>query len=273
MSFTTLMVYVDPDYTRASVIRIAAQLADRFASRLIGVSAIPIRPPVVAPGVVLDTVTEAEITQMISRLQEKETWFRQTAGVSSGAVDWRSELDFPTEFLISETRCTDLVVVNPNRTFLGAYNSLDVAGLILKSGRPVLVAPNELQTFMADRVVIGWKDTREARRAVTDALPLLHEAAGVAIAGICEHDDEKAVQRGINDVVQHLARHRIKAVSKVVLRGEGSSGSQLLQVVKDEGADLLVTGAYGHSRLGEWVFGGVTQELLATSPVCCLMSH
>ena len=111
MSFTTLMVYVDPDYTRASVVRIATQLADRFASRLIGVSAIPIRPPVVAPGVVLDTVTEAEITQMISRLQEKETWFRQTAGVLSGAVDWRSELDFPTEFLISETRCTDLVVV------------------------------------------------------------------------------------------------------------------------------------------------------------------
>ena len=133
--------------------------------------------------------------------------------------------------------------------FLGAYNSLDVAGLILKSGRPVLVAPNELQTFKADRVVIGWKDTREARRAVTDALPLLHEAAGVTIAGICEHDDEKAVQRGINDVVQHLARHRIKAASKVILRREGLSGSQLLQVAKDERADLLVRAPMGTAGL------------------------
>jgi len=273
MSFTTLMVYVDPDYTHTSVVRIAAQLADRFASRLMGVSAIPMRPPVVAPGVVLDTVTEAEITQMTSRLQEKETWFRQTVGVLPGGIDWRSELDFPTEFLISQAQCADLIVVNSNRSFLGSYNSLDTAGVILKSGRPVLIVPSELQTLKADRVVIGWKNTREARRAVMDALPFLHEATHVTIAGICERGDEKAVQRGINDVVQHLTRHRIKAESKVLLHRDDSSGSQLLQVVKDEGADLLVTGAYGHSRLGEWVFGGVTQELLATSPVCCLMSH
>lgn len=273
MSFATLMVYVDPDYPPISIVRIAAQIADRFASRLIGVSAIPIRPPVVAPGVVLDTVTEAEITQMTSRLQEREAWFRQAVGVLSGAVDWRSELDFPTEYLISQTRCTDLVVVHPNRFVLGAYNSLDVAGLILKTGRPVLVVPNELQTLKADRVVIGWKDTREARRAIMDALPLLHEAAAVTIAAICEHEDEKAAQRSIDDVVQFLARHRIKAEPKVVPHREGSGASQLTKMAKDDGADLIVTGAYGHSRLGEWVFGGVTQELLATCPVCCLMSH
>src|SRR5688572_18109434 len=108
MSFATLMVYVDPDYTCAPVVRIAAQLAQRFASRLIGVSAIPIRLPVVANGVIVNTVTDGEIDEMTGRLQEKQTWFRKTVGVLPGAVDWRSELDFPTEFLISQTRCADL---------------------------------------------------------------------------------------------------------------------------------------------------------------------
>ena len=273
MSFATVMVYVDPDYTHAQIVRIAVQLADKFNARLMGVSATPIRPPAVANGLVVDTVSEAEISQMTSRLREKENWFRLTAGGTRQVIDWRSELDFPTEFLVSQTRCADLVVLNPNRSFLGAYNSLDAAGVVLKSGRPVLLAPNEVQEFRADRVVVGWKDTREARRAIMDALPLLHEATRVTVAGICEEGDETATQRSIDDVVQYLARHRVKGGSKVVLNSRASSAAQLVRLAKDEGADLLVTGAYGHSRLGEWVFGGVTQELLATSPVSCLMSH
>jgi nucleotide-binding universal stress UspA family protein len=273
MSCATLMVYVDPDYTRVPIVRVAAQLAERFAAKLIGVSAIPIRPPVIANGVVMNTITDAEIDEMTSKLRQKETWFRQTVGALPGAIYWRSELDFPTEFLASQARCADLVVVNPNRDFLGAYNALDTAGVILKSGRPVLIAPNEVETLQADGVVIGWKDTREARRAVSDALPLLHEATRVTVAEICEQGDETQARHGIDDVVQFLARHRVKGGPKVILHREGSGAAQLIQLAKDEGADLLVTGAYGHSRLGEWVFGGVTQDLLATSPVCCLMSH
>jgi nucleotide-binding universal stress UspA family protein len=273
MSFATLMVYVDPDRTHAQIVRVAAQLADKLNARLTGVSAMPIRLPAIANGMVVDTVSEAEITQMTSKLQEKESWFRQTVGNARHVIDWRSELDFPTEFLVSQARCADLVVVNPNRGFLGAYNSLDTVGVILKSGRPVLVAPNEVEALQANRIVIGWKDTREARRAVMDALPFLHEATHVTIAGICEEGDEKATRRGIDDVVQYLARHRVKGGSRIILHAEGSSAARLIRLAKDEGADLLVTGAYGHSRLGEWVFGGVTQELLATSPICCLMSH
>jgi len=273
MSFATLMVYVDPDYSREKIIRVAAQLADKFTSKLIGVSASPIRPPVVVNGILMASVTDNEISDMTSKLQEKENWFRQLAGASHRAIDWRSELDFPTEFLISQTRCADLILVGQNRESLGAYTSLDAAGIVLKAGRPVLVIPNEVETLRADRIVIGWKDTREARRAIMDAMPFLHEATRVTIAEICEEGDEKSVQRGIDDVVQYLARHRIKGGPKVFLHREGSNAARLVKLAQDEGADLLVTGAYGHSRLGEWVFGGVTQELLATSPICCLMSH
>jgi nucleotide-binding universal stress UspA family protein len=273
MAYATLMVYVDPDFANEQLVRVAVQLAEKFTSKLIGVSAIPIRAPMVTNGTVVNVVTAEEITRMTDRLQSKEDWFRQRAGGTSRMVGWRSELDFPTEFVVSQARCVDLLIANPTGVLATTYNALDVAGMILKAGRPVLVVPPDVPSLLADRIVIGWKDAREARRAVLDALPFIHEATQVTLAQVCDEGDEAAAKRGIDDVVQYLACHRIKCAPKVYLRREGPVAARLLKLVEDEGADLLVTGAYGSSRLGEWVFGGVTEDLLATSPVSCLMSH
>jgi nucleotide-binding universal stress UspA family protein len=95
----------------------------------------------------------------------------------------------------------------------------------------------------------------------------------VTIVEICQAGDEEAAQARIDDVSRYLTRHRIQSGHRVILHQHGSGAAQLIQLAKDERADLLVTGAYGHSRLGEWIFGGVTHDLLATSPICCLMSH
>ena len=73
-------------------------------------------------------------------------------------------------------------------------------------------------------------------------------------------------------MARYLSHHRIEVSPRVIL-DKGSGAEQLIQIAREERADLLVTGAYGHSRLGEWIFGGVTRELLASSPICCLMSH
>ena len=153
------------------------------------------------------------------------------------------------------------------------YGSLDLGGAILKMGRPTLVVPEGVGSLAREHVVIGWKDTREARRAVQDALPFLHEATRVTIFEACGPDEEKTALGRLDDVARYLALHRIKSGPMVMVQKEGSGAAQLLQIAKDERADLLVTGAYGHTRLGEWIFGGMTRELLATSPICCLMSH
>jgi nucleotide-binding universal stress UspA family protein len=120
---------------------------------------------------------------------------------------------------------------------------------------------------------IGWKDTREARRAVQDALPLLRKAARITIVEACRLDEEETSLPRLNDVVRYLARHGITGGTKVTVEGKGSDAARLIEFANAETADLLVTGAYGHSRRGEWMFGGMTRELLATSPICCLMSH
>jgi nucleotide-binding universal stress UspA family protein len=121
--------------------------------------------------------------------------------------------------------------------------------------------------------VIGWKDRREARRAVRDALPLLQDAGRVTIVEICNHGEEDAARNHMDDVARYLEHHRISGGPRVILHQNGSGAAALIRVAAEEGADLLVTGAYGHTRLGEWMFGGVTRDLLATSPICCLMSH
>jgi nucleotide-binding universal stress UspA family protein len=140
-------------------------------------------------------------------------------------------------------------------------------------GRPTLVVPEGVNSLSAEHIVIGWKDTREARRALRDALPFLQEATRVTIVEACKPGDEKTALGRLDDVARYLSWHRIKGGPKVMLEQKGSGAQQLTRIAQEERADLLVTGAYGHSRLGEWIFGGMTRELLAASSVCCLMSH
>jgi nucleotide-binding universal stress UspA family protein len=261
MSYATLMVYVHADHVSKQLVGVAAALADKFAAKLIGLSAQAIVPPFVAEGVVIvDNASELDITQMKKGLAEAGNKFRSAAG-GDRQTEWRSFLEYPTDTLISEARCADLIVVEKGRSSGDIYKILDG------------VVPAAVKSLTADHVVVGWKDTREARRAVQDALPFLHEAKRVTIVEICDEDQMRAAHHRVDDVVRYLARHRIKAEARVELHLRGSGADQLIGFAEDEGSDLLVTGAYGHSRLNEWVFGGMTRELLTSSPICCLMSH
>jgi nucleotide-binding universal stress UspA family protein len=273
MSYTTLLVYVEAERAPEQRLRLAASMADKFAATLIGFSALAAKPPVVAEGVVVAEVTEAEIKELRKKLAEKQVWFRKIVAAEHRKLEWRSAVDLPTDALVREARCADLIVIGQSKGREDVYGSLDPGGAILRAGRPVLVVPEGIGSLRAQHVVIGWKDTREARRAALDALPFLHEAARVTIVEICGSGEEEQAREHIDDVARYLRRHRITAGPEVILHRRGSEAAQLIGLAQDENADLLVTGAYGHSRLGEWFFGGMTRELLASSPICCLMSH
>jgi nucleotide-binding universal stress UspA family protein len=270
MSYATLLVYVDAAEEAETAVRAAAGLADRFNATLIGLCALEVRPQFVTEGVVLPDAVQADINEKRAKLADKGVWFRSLAEAGHRKVEWRAMLDLPTEALAREARCADLVVV---RRAPDPYSALDPGGAILKVGRPVLVVPDGAAAPRAEHVVIGWKDRREARRAVRDALPLLQDAGRVTIVEICNRGEEDAARDHMDDVARYLERHRINGGPRVILHQNGSGAAALIKVAAEEGADLLVTGAYGHTRLGEWMFGGVTRDLLATSPICCLMSH
>ena len=271
MSYVVLMVFVEPEGTSESCVRLAARLADKFGATLIGISACLIPTPVLDSMVIIQTA--ADIESMKKRLHERGDWFRSIADGDHRKVEWRSALELPNQVITCEACSADLVVIGQTKGLRSTYSSLDLGAAILKMGRPTLVVPEGVTSLAAEHVVIGWRDTREARRAVRDALPFLREATRVTIFEACGPEEDKTALARLDDVARYLAMHRIKSGPMVMVHKEGSGASQLLQVAKDERADLLVTGAYGHSRLGEWVFGGMTWELLAKSPICCLMSH
>ena len=210
---------------------------------------------------------------MRTKLAHRGEWFRRIADANHRKVDWRAMLDFRAVALPREARSADLVIIGQVKAPVNAYTALDPGEAILKAGRPMLVVPDEVSTLRGEHVVIGWKDTREARRAVCDALPFLQRATRVTIVEACGPGEEKAAVGRLDDVARYLARHRVDGGPRIMLEQRGSGAEQLIRNAQEEDADLLVTGAYGHSRLGEWIFGGMTRELLATSPICCLMSH
>jgi len=153
------------------------------------------------------------------------------------------------------------------------HDLVDPGMILLRAGRPVLVVPDTVAPLQLRRVVVAWKNTRECRRAVRDALAFLQQAKEVLLVGIGEGESESSAKRTLSDVAGYLLRHRVAAVHDIWRQGRGPVAAELLRLVQDEKAGLIVAGGYGHSRLGEWVFGGVTHQLLASSPVCCMLSH
>ena len=273
MSCAAVMVYVDADGTPERRVRLSATLADKFNATLIGLSAIAIRPPMMVKGFAMDRATEAEVAALSTKLADKGSWFHNIARAEHRKLEWRPVFDFPGNAVAREARSADLIVIGQMSGPGDTYSSLEPGDAVLRIGRAALIVPDSATSLRAQRVVIGWKDCREARRAVQDALPFLGDATRVTITEICRSGEEEAARNHLDDVALYLTRHRINAGPKVIIQQEGSGAAQLIKLAEDEGADLIVTGAYGHGRLGEWIFGGMTNDLLATSPICCFMSN
>ncbi len=248
-------------------VRLARDVADRFRATLIGLTAEADRLPLAAAGdVISDELIEIENEAMRTKLADKEEWFRRIAGADHRKLEWRPMMQFPIEALTCEARSADLVIVGQHQAPGDAYNSLNPGAAILGAGRPVLLVPEKVDSLRAENIVIGWKETREARRAILDAFPFLQEATRVTIVEVCGPGEETTAQHHLDDVARYLSRHRIGGGPRVILQQEGSGAAQLIQLAKDEKADLLVTGACGHSRLGEWIFGRMNSGPFGRKP-------
>ena len=276
MSYKVLMAHLDLDEGGDGRVSLAAALAERFDAALIGVSAWAPSPAFGADGAVIESIPELpDLTVMEDLLKARGDRFRAIAGTAAKPAEWRSAIELPTEFVVREGRAADLLIVGGTRhpVLRDPYRCVDPGAVLLRAGRPILLVPPGVTSLTAKRIAVAWKDTREARRAITDALPLLHKAETVAIVEICEPGEESSVRPRLEDVRRFLARHGVGTASERGKPIDATVTSSLLGLVRDEAIDLIVAGGYGHTRLGEWIFGGVTRDLLTHSPVCCLLSH
>ena len=270
MSYANILVSVDLDGATADRIRLAAGLARRFAATLTGAAA----EKVPAPTLVRD-VQDAERQERDNEdevravLEQAQALFARC--VEEGTrTDWRPAFAGPITHLVEQARAADLIVVGRRGPMDEPPGALGVppGPILMEAGRPVLVVPPCIEHLRGARIVVAWKDGLEARRAVSAALPFIREADQVFVAST----GEGARYEGAEDVAAHLARHGAP-VTTHLLRTIVSDGDELLRFAQKQDADLIVMGAYGHARLREWLFGGVTRDILQRSPIPCLMCH
>ena len=277
MTYAVIITHVRPEPAATPRLTCAKAIAKRFGAHLIGVGAEMIPPLAFDNG-----YSSVDAEWVIAMRKSIETQFkaahevfkRQTADLAADGATWLSGIDSPTPALAAASRAADVIVVGgAPRHPTTPYRDVDAAALAMQAGRPVLVAPPTAPELLARRVVLAWKDTREARRALSDSLPFLMAAEGVLVFEICAKDSAADAQIRTDDVAKALSRKGVAASAKVVVHGHEAVGQRILQEARAYGADLVVLGCYGHSRLGEWVFGGVTRDLLAQDDIYMLLSH
>jgi nucleotide-binding universal stress UspA family protein len=255
-------------------LRVAAALAGRFDATLYGV-ACEEAPP-------LGAIDPTGLTQgaWYAGMQEQlRIELQQARGVFDSAIaglkaEWAAVQAMPAETLMRLSRGADLIVADSRPlSRYDEYRTADAAQLMLGSGRPVLLTPPSAEALKGEAVVVAWKDTRESRRALSDAMPLLAAAKTVLVLEICDKDDAHAAELRTAAVAAGLARHDIPALSRATVAPSERVASELDVAADAIGADLIVAGGYGHSRLGEWFFGGVTRDLLRQPERFVLLSH
>ncbi|MBD3826843.1 MULTISPECIES: universal stress protein [Stenotrophomonas] len=179
----------------------------------------------------------------------------------------------PVDQVLPQARCVDLTILGLHRDDPGIEDTL-VSSLLVESGVPLLLVPPDACDAVPRHVVIAWKNTKEAIRAVHDALPLLIAAQRVHLLYIDSDPDDPSREddAGLR-LVTHLQRHGVAA--SPVHRGyeEGGAGPAILNFLKESGADCIVAGGYGRSRASEFLFGGVTRTLIRHSPIPVLLAH
>lgn len=274
MDYAVLMAALDLDLPSRGVLTAAAKLADMFGARTIGIAAGEATiSPYFAEGPVADRFIAATEAELRSQLKSAERAFRDANVTRADRIEWRSAERLPDGFILASARAADLIVVARPQPPGNLMHGPDVGNLMMQAGRPVLVVPADVAEISFERVVVAWKDTRESRRAVSDALPILRKAREVHVLVIHEAEaNEAAVLAGADDVVNFLARHGVKAVA-IARPGYGGVGKSIDECAEEFGADIIVAGAFGHSRFTEWLFGGVTRHLLRDLKMSVLFSH
>lgn len=271
--FRDLVVYVDDGAGSRARLEFAARFARNQGAHLVALHALsePTLPPSVrafAGTSLMDSLRD-QVRDAAAAVRKLAADVGKAEGIG---VEYREAWGLPTDVAILHARHADATIVpQPDRRAVGEIGAL-AENLVMESGRPVLIVPGAgAYSGQAKHVVCAWNGTRESARALADALPLLRRAEKVSILSVDPRGAEKRLPGA--DIALHLARHGVTAEATTTYADGIGVGDALLSRIADLGADMLVMGAYSHSRAREAVFGGATRDVLDRMTVPVLMSH
>ena len=272
-----IVVFIDGRGDTAGILEFAGVLAQEHAARLIGVFVQP--EPAVTPaetfarGKGIGEVTEAHRSEVEEIESRYRGGFENVVRLHGLRSEWRSLRHFSSEVGVHAYYADLVVIARPEPAVQTASPPGLAESLVLSSGRPILLFPPHSKVSKVRRVLVAWNATRESVRAAADALPMLARAEAVEVL-VADH--ERHPRHGQDpgaDIARHLARHGARVEVRRVSSGGQDVGRLLLSEAANFSADLVVMGAYGHSQVREWMFGGVTRTVLYEAAVPVLMSR
>lgn len=283
MAYTTLLVALDEDARSHERLALAATLAERFEAHLVGLyAAIGPEPPgrfdqFTGYTPLLRPIYEEIEARIRQQSEAMRVVFENEVRRRSLSAEWRTASGHPADHVALHGRYADLIIlgqIDPSDPWSPLLHPLPQE-VALTAGRPVLVMPYAGRfEQVGRRVLVGWDASREATRAISDAMPLLAAASSVTVLTIgAEGDAQKQDRIPGADITLHLARHGVVAAAEWTVSAGIDPANVLLSRASDLEADLLVIGAYGHARVRELLLGGTTRTMLASMTVPVLMSH
>jgi nucleotide-binding universal stress UspA family protein len=283
MPFKDLLVHLDSSRQGARRLAYAVEWAARDHAHLTGLYTLDLVPALAElarayPGRIEQFETYLKMhAAELDRAKTVGDQFRRALLGADVEGQWRFVEGDPASTVALHARYADLTIVgqtDPADQGMGTIRFIPEKTL-LSAGRPLMIVPYAGESrSIGRRVVVGWKPTREAARALADALPILEQAEQVIVLTV-NPDRGSDTEPGIAaaDIALHLARHGVRVEARTTIADDVATGDVLLNEVADHGADLLVIGGYGHPRVSEAMFGGVTRHILQSMTVPVVMAH
>lgn len=275
MPYKDILVHVDSAALSGATVDAALALAERHDAHLVGLGIrAPLEIPLYAEVRLPDPVFEIMKKREDERLSAAKADFESRAKHAGRTerCEWREDWGDLSHVLGLHARYSDIVIGTQGDPDVSDQRSIDLAqDVMFGAGRPILIVPKTgASKPIGDTIVVAWNGSREAARALADAMPMLARAKSVEIfiGGAPDIDDLPGA-----DIGAHLARHGITVDVHQVPGTDQSVGDMLLNRVSDSGADLVVMGGYGRSRFREMILGGVTRHMIQHMTVPVMMSH
>jgi nucleotide-binding universal stress UspA family protein len=278
MTYKTILLHINDERRVANLVDAATRLATTQHAHVIGLYVMPPVPTYGATSFGAGMIT-ASLDTFREEAKRIQAAFEKAVGGHALGAEWR--LVEPEGTGVAETimhhGCTADLIIASQRDRNWDFTALldEPERVAIESGRPVLVVPHGKPFATIGRsITVAWNNRRESTRAVFDALPLLQASKKVRIVWINPHDEEQDVgDFPTARIVATLERHGVTCTGATAFADNSRVGEALLAQVAEDGADLLVMGAYGHSRIREFVFGGATRHVLTHMTLPVLMSH
>lgn len=282
MSFKTILVHVDRETNAQPLLKAAVRLAEQNQAHLIGTYVAHAMEPYIARLNELALSPEIMKTLMreeINRADAIKSLFKAATEEQNLVAEWRFDPDIRTgvtNSVLDQARSADILVIGEEYKdpATGMPGSL-VGPLIMNCARPTIVVPDAYDDkSLGEFVFVAWDGSRESSRAVFDALPLLKNARNVWVHRVISNDEAKRHDESVTrDLADALARHGINLELSESVSTARKVGEELISVAGSRGADCIVMGAYGHSRVHDLLLGGATRHILANSKVPLIMSR